>query len=106
MRKLKKRALSSRWIQRFLYVCIRLYAWSFRTTVENEDEWMDHLHNGGRVLLCTWHQQFFSAIRYFKNYESYQPSLMISQSSDGDMIAVLHALHGQPQIRPVPQKLS
>ncbi len=99
MRKLKKRALGSKWIQRFLYVCIRLYAWSFRVTVENEEEWKTHVHNGGRVLLCTWHQQFFSAIRYFKNYESYQPSLMISQSSDGDIIAGIARLSGWHPVR-------
>ena len=99
MRILKKRALGSRLIQRLLYVCIRLYAWSFRFTVENEDEWMTHLRNGGRVLLCTWHQQFFSAIRYFKNYEPYQPSLMISQSSDGDIIAGIARLSGWHPVR-------
>ena len=60
---------------------------------------MDHLRNGGRVLLCTWHQQFFSAIRYFKNYESYQPSLMISQSSDGDVIAGIARLSGWYPVR-------
>jgi hypothetical protein len=34
---------------------------------------MDCLKQGGNVLLCTWHQQFFGAIRYFKNYEAYTP---------------------------------
>ena len=99
MRKLKKKALGSKWIQRFLYVCIRFYSWSFRITVENEEEWKTHMRNGGRVLLCTWHQQFFSAIRYFKTYESYQPSLMISQSSDGDIIAGIARLSGWYPVR-------
>jgi lysophospholipid acyltransferase (LPLAT)-like uncharacterized protein len=70
-----------------LYRMIRLYSLTFRLTVENEREWLDHLAGGGRVLICTWHQQFFPAIRHFKNYEAYQPALMISRSRDGDFIA-------------------
>jgi lysophospholipid acyltransferase (LPLAT)-like uncharacterized protein len=55
--------------------------------VENEKEWMDYLKNGGVVLLCAWHQQFFSAIRHFQNYKVFNPSIMISQSKDGEIIA-------------------
>ena len=79
--------IKSRGFQRFFYHFIRLYSWTFRFSVENEEEWMTHLKKGGRVLLCTWHQQFFSAIRYFRNYKAYNPALMISQSMDGDIIA-------------------
>ena len=71
----------------FLYRFIRAYSWTFRLTVENETSWMTYMQNGGAVLLCTWHQQFFSAIRYFKNYREFAPSLMISQSKDGEIIA-------------------
>ena len=48
---------------------------------------MDYLENGGSVLLCTWHQQFFSAIRHFQNYKVFNPIIMISQSSDGAIVA-------------------
>ena len=48
---------------------------------------MDYLENGGSVLLCTWHQQFFSAIRHFQNYKVFNPIIMISQSSDGEIVA-------------------
>jgi len=48
---------------------------------------MDCLENGESVLLCTWHQQFFSAIRHFQNYKVFNPSIMISQSSDGAIVA-------------------
>jgi lysophospholipid acyltransferase (LPLAT)-like uncharacterized protein len=81
------KTIKSRWFQRFFYHFIRLYSWTFRFSVENEEEWMTHLKKGGRVLLCTWHQQFFSAIRYFRDYKAYAPALMISQSMDGDIIA-------------------
>lgn len=60
---------------------------------------MTFFKNGGRVLLCTWHQQFFSAIRYFKNYQVYTPALMISQSIDGDIVAGVAELTGWYPVR-------
>ena len=79
--------LLARLFESILYRLIRLYCLTFRLTVENEREWMDILEAGGRVVICTWHQQFFAAIRHFKNYEAWQPALMISLSRDGDFIA-------------------
>lgn len=78
----------------FLYRFIRIYSWTFRLTVENEKDWLDYLKGGGVVLLCTWHQQFFSAIRYFQKYKIFKPSIMISQSSDGEIIAGVAKLTG------------
>jgi lysophospholipid acyltransferase (LPLAT)-like uncharacterized protein len=94
MNKTIKKAMSSNWLQGLAYRLIRLYAITFRLTVENEEEWMSFIKNGGRVLLCTWHQQFFSAIRYFKNYTPYAPGLMISRSVDGDFIAAVASRSG------------
>ena len=48
---------------------------------------MDYLKNGGTVLLCVWHQQFFSGIRHSQNYKIYNPVVMISQSRDGEIVA-------------------
>ena len=73
----------------FLYWFIRAYSWTFRLTVENEEAWMDHLKGGGTVLLCAWHQQFFPLIYHFKTYTHLNPSVMISQSNDGDIIAAI-----------------
>jgi len=83
----KYRYLLAAKIQSFLYYFIRAYSSTFRLSIENEKPWMDHLQHGGRILLCCWHQQFFSAIRHFKTYAPYHPALMISQSKDGDIIA-------------------
>jgi lysophospholipid acyltransferase (LPLAT)-like uncharacterized protein len=94
-----KKTITSRWLQRLLYHLIRLYSRTFRLTIENEEKWMTFLNNGGRVLLCAWHQQFFSAIRYFKNYQAYTPALMISQSIDGDIIAGVARLTGWYPVR-------
>lgn len=79
--------MTSRPALSFLYRFIRAYSATFRLTVENEGKWMDYLRGGGKVLLCTWHQQFMAAIRHFKAYSAFNPSLMISKSSDGELIA-------------------
>lgn len=94
-----KQMLSSRPVQFLLYHLIHLYALTFRLTVENEEEWLTSLQQGGRVLLCAWHQQFFPAIRYFKKYEAYKPVLMISRSRDGDLIAGVARLTGWCPVR-------
>ena len=86
-------------IPSLLYHLVRAYSWTFRLHVENEKPWLDHLQEGGRVLLCAWHQQFFSAIGYFKTYAPYHPSLMISQSKDGDIIAGIAQKSGWHAVR-------
>jgi len=95
----KYRYAVSRQAQPILCWLIRLYSWTFRMTVENEKPWLNHLRGGGKVLLCVWHQQFFAAIRYFKSYESFQPSLMISKSQDGDIIARIARKQGWHPVR-------
>lgn len=72
---------------------------TLRLRVENEKEWMDYLKNGGSVIFCGWHQQFFSAIRYFPNYKIFNPSIMISQSKDGEIAAGVAKRAGWNPIR-------
>jgi len=86
-------------VQGLLYYVVRAYSWTFRLHVENENPWLEYRHNGGRVLLCGWHQQFFAAIRHFKTYASYRPALMISQSKDGDIIAGIAEKSGWHAVR-------
>jgi lysophospholipid acyltransferase (LPLAT)-like uncharacterized protein len=71
----------------FLYHFIRVYSSTFKMKIQNEQEWISYFKKGGRVILCAWHQQFFAAIRHFKNYSDFKPALMISKSSDGEIIA-------------------
>ncbi len=95
----KKRLLNSEWFINFVYRFVRAYAWTFRLRIENEKEWMAHIHSGGSVLLCAWHQQFFSAIRHFQDYSIYNPSIMISRSNDGAIIAGVAERTGWHTIR-------
>ncbi len=86
-------------IQSTLYHLVRAYSWTFRLRVENEKPWLQYLQNGGRVLLCGWHQMFFAAIRHFKTYANYKPVLMISQSKDGDIVAGIAEKSGWHAVR-------
>jgi len=70
-----------------LFWIVNLYSLTFRIRLVNERAWLQRLQGGERILLCTWHQQFFAAIRPFRNYRQFNPSLMISQSADGDIVA-------------------
>ncbi len=83
----------------FLYRFTLTYSWTFRLKVENEKDWMDYLKNGGTVLLCVWHQQFFSVIRHAKNYKIYNPSIMISLSRDGEIVARMCKYNGWNAVR-------
>ncbi len=95
----KYRYLLTGLIQGSFYHLIRAYSWTWRLHIENERPWLEHLQNGGRVLLCSSHQQFFAAIRHFKNYAIYRPALMISQSKDGDIIAGIAGKSGWHAVR-------
>jgi lysophospholipid acyltransferase (LPLAT)-like uncharacterized protein len=68
-----------------VYYLVRMYSATFRLKVENEAEWIRYLEQGGKVLLCCWHQQFFIGVRLFVRYRKYSASVMISKSTDGDI---------------------
>jgi len=91
--------LTSELFLSFLYRFIRSYSATFRYTIEHEKDWMDYLKQGGNVLLCVWHQQFFTAIRHFKKFEEYNPPLMISKSIDGQIISGVAKRSGWNPVR-------
>ncbi len=68
-----------------IYRILRLYCATLRLKIENENEWSHYLEQGGKVLICLWHQQLLPAIRFFPKYNKYQPSVMSSRSIDGDI---------------------
>ena len=99
MTKKKQRLITREFTLSLLYRCIRSYSGTFRFKLENEHIWSDHMGDGGAVVLCCWHQQFFSAIRHFQNYRRYRPPLMISRSTDGEIIAGVARRTGWDPVR-------
>ncbi len=84
---MNKRVLSSPALAWLVTCLVRSYSWTFRLTVQNEQPWLDHLKAGGSVILCCWHQQFFSFVAHFRKYRCHQPGLMISRSREGTLIS-------------------
>lgn len=68
-----------------IYYLARIYSLTFRLKVINDAEWINYLEQGGRVLICCWHQQFFIGVRLFLRYRKYSTSVMISKSTDGNI---------------------
>ncbi len=91
--------MRSKLFQVFLFFLIRAYSKTFQFKIENDDEWLALVKKGQCVLLCGWHQQFFSAIAYFKKYSNYSPGIMISRSVDGEVIAGVAKLTGWKPVR-------
>jgi lysophospholipid acyltransferase (LPLAT)-like uncharacterized protein len=71
----------------FIYYFLMFYLSTLRLKTRNFNNVISLLEGGETILLCGWHQQFFSAIRNFKGYAKYNPALMISRSRDGELIA-------------------
>ena len=94
-----KNILASKAFQFVLYKLVGMYSRTFRLTVENEEPWLSVLDRGGKILICAWHQQPFVAIGYFKKYQKYRPSLMISRSIDGEILAGVAKLIGWHAVR-------
>ena len=91
---------SSKFVQWLLYKFVRIYSLTLRLEVQNEDAWLvEYLHNNGRIILCTHHQQFFPAIRYFQKYKKYKPGLLISRSKDGEFISAVANRSGWITVR-------
>lgn len=78
---------SSPFASRMLYRLVRAYYGTLRINVENEEPWMSYLQGGGKVLFCVWHQQLFAAVKQCMKYGRFKPSVMISKSRDGELIA-------------------
>jgi len=79
---------------------IRLYLSLMRITVVNEkDEEMviNRLESGQKMIAAIWHQRIFIAMRYARRLSRFSPSVMISQSRDGEMIADIYSrFHFRP----------
>lgn len=94
------RIFGVRFTQWLLYKFVRLYSFTLRLEVQNESDWLDrYLNNNERILLCTYHQQFFSAIRHFQKYRDYKPGLMISLSRDGELVSAVAERTGWTTVR-------
>lgn len=73
------------------YYILRLYFLTIRIESINEDAILQHLKSGKKIITAVWHQRIVAVIGYVKRFSSYRPSVMISKSRDGDLIAAVYS---------------
>jgi hypothetical protein len=69
------------------YYIARLYFLTIRIQSVNEETVRENLKNGNKLIAALWHQRIIAVIGYAKRFGVYRPSVMISSSRDGDLIA-------------------
>jgi len=69
------------------YWILRFYLMTVRIRFFHEEEILDYLRRGGKGIVALWHQRIFLVLRYARRFGDFTPSVMISQSRDGDLIA-------------------
>jgi lysophospholipid acyltransferase (LPLAT)-like uncharacterized protein len=79
---------------------IRFYLSLMRITVadkKDEENVINHLESGHKMIAAIWHQRIFIVMGYARKFSKYSPSVMISQSRDGEMIADIYSrFHFRP----------
>lgn len=66
---------------------IRAYFFLVKIRTVNEDMVLQHLKTGKKMIVALWHQRIMLILSYAGRFSNYKPSVMISQSRDGEMIA-------------------
>lgn len=80
------------------YVFLKIYSSTLRLKIENKDEVIAFLNNGGRFVMASWHQRFFGGF-FLPGALGLKPCIMISRSRDGDYVANVVARIGWEPVR-------
>ncbi len=94
MKKIVKTITRLKFVVFLFYLFIRGYLLTIKVKIENEKEWFNKVNTGTPVLLCCFHQQFFYMVRCFRKYFVHQAAIIISQSRDGDIGALIAQFSG------------
>jgi lysophospholipid acyltransferase (LPLAT)-like uncharacterized protein len=81
------------------YYLLRLYLSFLKVRVVGEEAARKHFDKHGRGIVAVWHQRFLPALAYVTKFRNFKPIVMISQSSDGELIASLAAKLGLVPVR-------
>ena len=69
------------------YCITRLYFLTIQIKTVNEAPIRRHLEGGSKLIAAIWHQRIIAVIGYARRFGVYRPSVMISKSRDGDVVA-------------------
>lgn len=72
------------------YWILRLYFLTIRMQIEGEEGFRQHLARGGKAIVAIFHQRILIVMGYARRFGDFAPSVMISQSRDGEMIASVY----------------
>jgi lysophospholipid acyltransferase (LPLAT)-like uncharacterized protein len=81
------------------YYLLRLYLSFLRVKVVGEEAAHKQFSKYGRVIAAVFHQRFLPALAYVTKFRNFKPIVMISQSSDGELIASLASRLGLVPVR-------
>ena len=69
------------------YAIARLYFLTIRIESVNEEALVKYLKGGNKAIAAIWHQRIVASVGYADRFAQFEPSVMISASRDGDLIA-------------------
>ncbi|MGO9137010.1 MAG: lysophospholipid acyltransferase family protein [Syntrophales bacterium] len=70
---------------------VRAYFLLIRIKAVDEEICLQHLKSGQKMIAAIWHQRILVVMGYARRFGGYKPSVMISQSRDGEMIAKVYS---------------
>ena len=98
LKNIKKKIIKTRFFICFLFFFLKIYLFTIKIKTKNEEAFLEKLKTE-RVILCTWHQQFFVLIKAFEKYKKYNPSFIASKSEDGHLTSEISKKVGWNPIR-------
>ncbi len=75
----------------FAHYLVRAYLLLIKIRVVNEEISLQHLKSGQKMIVAIWHQRILVVMGYARRFGGYKPSVMISRSRDGEMIAKVYS---------------
>jgi lysophospholipid acyltransferase (LPLAT)-like uncharacterized protein len=75
----------------FARYLVRAYLLLIKIRVVNEEIGLLHLKSGQKMIVAIWHQRILVVVGYARRFGGYKPSVMISRSRDGEMIAKVYS---------------
>ena len=85
---------------------VRAYLLLIKIKAVNEDMGLQHLRSGHKMIVAIWHQRILVIMGYARRFGGYKPSVMISRSRDGEMIAKVYSVRSGDQAPGAARKLS
>ncbi len=98
-KKIKRLLLGSTITSYLIHILMNIYFLTICIKYKNQDEFTNHLENGGSVVLVASHQHALACIKGIKKFLKYNVAGIVSKSLDGDIMTNVGELNGYIGIR-------